>query len=223
MTAQVYWYISKAKLDLLKESAPSFLDGVSVKLGFKLPFVSGSLSGTDRSTLIKDLERVLAKLTADGHLKNYADLGADEAPVMIRFEGPAVRHADDECFWVASEHGNIALLLAGSSAYAIGSRGSETTAHISPSADPVGAVKAAFENLGGISPVPGMSLSNRLSYVWQEIVFDAYESGATLAKVEGVAIFASSFQADRGQMRRVRREYIERLTIGTPLYVRQIS
>src|SRR5713226_6313649 len=155
MTAHVYWYISKAKLDLLKESAPSFFDGVSVKLGFKLPFVSGSLSGTDHSTLIKDLERVVAKLEADGHLKNYADLGPDEAPVMIRFGGPAVRQADEDCFWVASESGKVALLLAGSSAYAIGSRGGETTAHISPSVDPVGAVKAAFENLSGISPVPG--------------------------------------------------------------------
>ena len=194
-----------------------------MKVGFKLPFVSGSLSGTDDSTLIKDLEKVEAKLEADGHLKNYADLGADEAPVMIRFKGPAVRQADEDCFWVASEYGKVALLLAGSSAYAIGKRSGATNAHISPTADPVGAVKAAFENLSGISPVPGASLSNRLSYVWQEIVSDAYESRATLAKAEGVAFFASSLQADRGQMRRVRRECIERLIIGSPLYVRQIE
>ena len=223
MSGQVYWYISKAKLDVLKESAPRFFEGVSVKLGFKLPFVSGSLSGSDRSTLIKDLERVVAKLGSDGHLKNYGEIAPDEAPVMVRFSGPAVRQADDDCFWVASESETTAILLAGSPGYAIGSpAGGAAAPHISPSADPVGAIKAAFENVSGVPPVPGMSLSSRLSYVWQAIMCDALESGLTLPRVEGVAIFASSLSADRGQLRRVGRERIRRLVIGTPLYVRQI-
>ncbi|HEV2380127.1 MAG TPA: hypothetical protein VG206_10075 [Terriglobia bacterium] len=217
-----YWYVSKAKLDHLKEATPGFFEGVSVKLEFKIPFVSGSLSGTDQSTLIRDLERVVKKLEHEQKIKSYSDLTDNEAPVMIRFEGPAVRLIDQESFWVASETGDIALLLAGSAGYAIGQPTGVARTNISPSADPVGAITAVFEHVGSVSPILGTSLSFRLSYVWQEIMRDSLESGATLPKAEGIAIFASSIPADRSQMRRVGRERTRRIVIGTPIYVRQI-
>src|SRR5260370_6282387 len=140
-----YWYISKAKIDMLKDQKPGFLSGISAKLDFKLPFISGSLSGTEKSKLIDDLRRVVRSLEAEGKIKSFDEIGTGEAPVVIRFEGPAVRHLQDDVFWFATYGSRTALLLAGSAGFAIG-RAPASKSSISPSAAPVSAIKAAFTN-----------------------------------------------------------------------------
>lgn len=213
---EVYWYISKAKLDLLKEAAPGFLSGVAVKLEFKLPFVGGSLSGTQTSGLMKDLKRVIKSLEAEQTIKNYEELTDDEAPVFVRFEGEAMRWVDGTAFWLAMERKESALLLVGSAGYAIG-QPAKSEGGLSPSVDPVRAIKAAF----GKDARTG-SLSGSLSMAWREILRDASSSGGTLPRVEGLAVFARSVAADRETMRRAGRARIKRIVAGTPLYVRQI-
>jgi len=216
-----YWYISKAKLDLLKQATPRLLEGLSVNLEFKLPFVSGHLAGTDQPTLIRDLERVVKKLESKGEIKSYSELGEGEAPVMVRFEGPAVRAVDSLTFWVATRSAESTLLLAGSAGYAIGQPPGGTGANISPSADPLGAVQAAFKRGSEEPSSPGMSLSSRLGYVWEEVMRDSLQSGATLPKAEGIAIFASSIPLPSG-LQLAGCEGIRQMVVGTPLYVRQI-
>src|SRR5205809_74124 len=100
---EIYWYISKAKIDLLKDQVPSFFAGIAAKLEFKLPFVSGSLSGTATSTLLSDLKRVSKALRSEQSVRQYHELRDDEAPVIFEFKGPAVRHVDDNGFWLAME------------------------------------------------------------------------------------------------------------------------
>ncbi len=212
----VYWYISKAKLDLLKDASPGFFAGITAKLEFKLPFVSGSLSGTADSSLIRDLKSVIKALHSEQTIKHYHELSDDEAPVMVQFEGPAVRRVEGEEFWLAMEHNDTALLLAGSAGYAIGYP-VKTESHTSPTIDPVGAFLAAFEK-----DVSSGSPSASLSYAWQHIMGDALSSGGALPKVAGLAVFARSVAADKQEMKRVGRGRIRRLVIGTPLYVQQV-
>jgi len=49
----LYWYVSKAKLDLLAQQAPGFFTGVKAQIGFKLPLLSGSLEGTEPGEPLK--------------------------------------------------------------------------------------------------------------------------------------------------------------------------
>ncbi len=214
--AEVYWYISKAKLDLLKDAAPGFLSGVGVNLEFKLPFVGGSLSGAQTSGLTKELKRVVKSLSAEQTIKNYEELTADEAPVFVRFEGQAIRRVRGEEFLLAMERKASALLLAGSSAYAIG-QAAKSEGGLSPSVDPVPAIVAAFGKAA-----QNDTLSGSLSMAWREILRDTSSSGGTLPRVEGLAVFARSVAADHEIMRRAGRAGIKRIVVGTPLYVRQI-
>lgn len=117
---KIYWYISKAKLDLLKDQSPGFLEGITANLSFKLPFVSGSLSGTEPSRLVADLERVIKRLKADHEIKSFADLDDTESPIVVAFEGSAVRQISDDVFWLAMERSDSGLLLAGSAGFPLG-------------------------------------------------------------------------------------------------------
>jgi hypothetical protein len=214
--AGFYWYISKAKLDLLKEARPGFLSGVAAKLEFKLPFVGGSLSGTQTYGLVKDLKRVIKSLEAEHTVRPFEELLDGEAPVFVRFEGAAMRRVEGAAFWLAMERDESALLLAGSAGYAIG-QPAKSDGGLSASVDPVRAIMAAFRE----DPRTG-NLSDSLSMAWREILRDAPSSGGTLPRVEGLAVFARSVAADHETMRRAGRPRIKRIVVGTPLYVRQI-
>jgi hypothetical protein len=109
---EIYWYISKAKLELLKE--PGLLEGVSVKLGFHLAGFSGEVSGSDSGNLTRELNQAIKHLSESGQtFKDFNELGDDEATLMVRFEGKAVRHVTGEEYWLAMEGKRTALLLAG--------------------------------------------------------------------------------------------------------------
>jgi hypothetical protein len=217
----LYWYVSKAKLDLLAEQAPGFLTGIKAQIGFKLPLLSGSLEGTEPSRTTEDLQRVVKKLKSQNNIMAFADLQESDSPTLISFDGAAVRQISNGVFWLAMEQGTRGLLLAGSAASAIGSP-VKSDGTFSPSADPVAAIRSAFNisdpsasSFGGT----GMSLSGSLSYAWQTLMADASEG--TLPKVTGLALFARGVKADRAQMRRIEKEYITELVIGSPIFVQQ--
>jgi hypothetical protein len=212
----IYWYISKAKLDLLKDASPSLFARVTAKIDFKIPFVSGSISSAESSSMIHDLGRVIKTLRSQLNIKDYSALDNDDTPAMISFEGPAVRHVAGEEFWLAMEHNETALLLAGSAGYAVGYP-SKTPAQFSPSIDPVAAFLAAFEP----NPKRGSQVF-ALSYAWREIMADTLSSGGAVPRVEGLAVFARTLATDKKEMRAVDRGRINRLIVGSPLYVRQI-
>lgn len=213
--AEIYWYISKAKLELLKE--PGFLDGISVKLGFHLAGLSGEVSGTDPASLTKELKHTIKGLSESGQtFKDFNELGDDEAAVMVRFEGNAVRHVTGEEYWLAMEGKRTALLLAGSVVHAIG-HPSRSPKKISPSVDPVNAFLRAFEKRAKSN-----TLSGSLSNAWREIMGDDLSSKGALPAVKGLAVFARSVPTDKRQMELADRENIERLVVGSPVYIQQI-
>jgi hypothetical protein len=119
-----------------------------------------------------------------------------------------------------------ALLLVGSAGYALG-RPVKESEKISPSVDPVGAVREAFE--GEYRPfvaedpahtIPG-GLSFRLSFAWQEVFRAAAPEEGVLPAVEGVAILARSVPADMGTIRTPPDEPLSTIIVGTPIYIRQ--
>ncbi len=213
---EVYWYISKAKLDLLKDASPAFLRGISATASFRLPGFEGNLSGAVAPNLVKDLQRVVKRLEADQSLKHYHELGDDEAPVMMRFEGQAVTRVSRGGFWLAMECKENALLLAGSVGYAIG-HPAETQTELAPSIDPVGSFLKAYEK-----DVSSGSLSGNLCFIWRHIMGDFLTSGGALPRVAGLAVFARTLPTDKRLMRLANRERLKRLVIGSPLYVQRI-
>lgn len=126
---------------------------------------------------MKDLQRVVKCLKADYEIKSLADLDDTESPIVMAFEGNAARQISEDVFWLAIEQGNSGLLLAGSAGFAIGA--SAKPEHVlSPSADPVGAVKAAFKQNGELPDSLGgvrMPLSGSLSYAWRTLMADSLE------------------------------------------------
>ena len=216
----IYWYVSKAKLELLAEQAPGFLTGIKAQLGFKLGLLSGSLEGTEPARTVEDLQRVIKKLRSQNDIKDFSQLAEGEAPVLISFDGPAVRQINNKVFWLSMESGSRGLLLAGSPASAIGSPVASDSA-FSPSADPVSAIRSAFSDnstqigFGGTQ----MPLSSSLSYAWRTLMADA--ASGTLPRARGLALFARSIKADRPQMRVIGKGAVTELVIGSPIYVEQ--
>jgi hypothetical protein len=111
------------------------------------------------------------------------------------FEGNATWQIGDDAFWSAMERGKSGLLLAGSAAFVIGAP-TKAEHPLSPSADPVGAVKAAFkkDHEQPNSSEDALPLSARLSYVWQALMSESLEG--SLPRVSGLAIFARTVNSD---------------------------
>lgn len=216
----IYWYVSNAKLDFLAEQSPSFLSGVKAKLGFNLGLLSGSLEGAQPARTMDDLHRVIKKLRSQNDIKDFSEIAEGDAPVLVSFDGPAMRQISNKVFWLSMESGSRALLLAGSPASAIGTP-VVNDATFSPSADPVSAIKSVFSDgspetgFGGA----GMPDSTSLSYAWQTLMAQA--AGGTLPNARGIAIFARSVKANRHQMSLIDKASVTELVIGSPIYVEQ--
>jgi hypothetical protein len=216
----IYWYVSAAKLALLAEQTPAFFGGIKAKLGFKVGLLSGSLEGTEPTRRVEDLRRVINKLTSQYDIKDFSELQEGESPVLISFEGPAMRQVENKVFWLAMESGSRGLLLAGSSASAVGSPVANDGA-FSPSADPVSAIKSVFSGSSSATGFGGtqMPLSSSLSYAWRTLMKDAADG--TLPKAKGLALFARSIKSDRAQMGIIGKAPVTELVIGSPIYVEQ--
>lgn len=217
----MYLYISEPKIKALDVSS-GFSAGIAAELSFKFPFLEGKLSGVNQNELVGQLEKVVAKLKKSELIPNFDDIIAGEAPMLVSFAGHAGRVVDKNAFWCVMKGKHNGLLLAGSPGYAIG-RPPERSANISPSTDPVGALRGVFKETGKLPfPPINSSLSSSLSYAWQELVRATFLAEGSMPRVEGIAIFSRSVVGDRRQLRRVNSGGLELLVIGSPLYVKQI-
>lgn len=217
----MYLYISEAKIKAIA-GTPGFTSGIAAELSFKFPFLEGKLSGVNQNELVRQLERVVAKLRKSERIPNFDDIKIGETPTLVSFAGCAGRVVDKNAFWCVMKGKHNGLLLAGSPGYAIG-KPPETSARISPSTDPVGALREVFKETGKLHfPPINSSLSSSLSYAWQELVRASFLAEGSMPSVEGIAIFSRSVVGDRRQLRRVNSGGLELLIVGSPLYVKQI-
>src|SRR5215469_10860112 len=135
----VYLYLSKAKIEPLLEQNPGFLSGVTANIDFKLPFVSGGLSGTNTAGLLTKIEGLEKRLRREYKIPNHYEIPAGTAPVFVSFKGRAVRKIHESQLWFAIDHEHAPLLLAGSASFALGEKPKEQVVGLSASGDPVGA------------------------------------------------------------------------------------
>lgn len=209
MSLSVYWYVSAKKIEMLKGySRLSNLKNLSITLNAMWLEVSASYQADDK--LEGDVKNVEQKLGPDAVA--FEKLGSNESPVVFSFAAEAARMVDGGAFWMASKKNESALLLVGSSSNAIG--GPAKTGAISPSADPLGACKVAFQ--GGESTWP-ISVSSSLTYAW-DTVMRTSEGIVSWPRVEGLAVFAGIFKVEASLASGA---VPARLILGSPVFVRQ--
>lgn len=210
--ADVYWYISADKVRMLKGAkARSTWKQLSLKLKLSLLEVETGVAFSE--SLLRDLNSLKKELGRDQSIIPFQDLKAGAEGGIFSFAGEATRLLTRDALWIGTENQDSALLLVGAPRNAAGETRLKE-GFLSPSLDPVGAVKA----LGQGEQQP--SLVAALTFAWQEVMRDALVAGAHFPRVEGLAIFAGAFALDRPFENR---PTIKRVILGSPVYVRQSS
>jgi hypothetical protein len=221
----MYLYISEAKVQQLANELAVFPADLKGKLSFNIGVLQGAIEGKVREGLHSDLERVIKELRRHEEIISFDEV-LNKAPILVSFKGGARRLVQDGAFWMAVRGARNVLLLVGSAGYALG-RPIAPSVTISPSVDPVNAIREAFE-AGSKPAAEGMeasqlSLSSRLSYAWQAVYGASGPEEGVLPNVEGIALFAHSVRADKDAIQAIGRETLESLIIGTPIYVKQVQ
>lgn len=217
----VYLYLSTAKLDQLLSQEPGFWAGVTATLDFKLPFVSGGLSGTQAKSSIARLEKLEKRIQKQYSPPLHDEIPEGSAPVFVRFKGRAVRGIQESEFYLALDHPATPLLLAGSASFALGAApGSKKDYLFSPSGDPVGTFVRAFKATRPAESDLSDHINHTISYMWESVIGESIRSHANLPTVEGLAIYATTAQATRQWPRRPE---VKEIVVGTPLFVRQVQ
>ena len=222
-----YWYVSDEKLDALYGALQSWVklkDSIDVKV--KVPWTGLELQSKKDATKeqIKRVSAVRKLIEQQDGIADYENLSKTECPTFVRFSGVGFRLIAEDRFWLATEQAGTALLLAGSAANAIGQyQGSHERP--SPSADPIGAVDAAFGEYSGaqLKHEDSNKLPFRLSYIWQHIVRSREDGSLSLPTVQGIAVIAGQYRVHEAQLRRVGRQNVDRLIVGSPVWVEQPS
>jgi hypothetical protein len=219
----IYWYISRQKLEALKESygthRGSWLRELSVKL--KAPFAEAgaTIKLDEGQTLFKDIDGIADNLLRGAEAPAVGSLRAGEAAAFFTFHGCAHRAVERGAYWVVMAEGDKALLLAGSASNAIGAPTTDSQ-EISPTIDPIAAVQRAFGEEVHSSATTG-DVGADCSYVWQAIANPVRKVWEGLPRVQGIATFGGMFLASKGQLRRAGFSTLSYIVIGSPLYIRQ--
>jgi hypothetical protein len=221
----IYWYVSRQKVEALKESYAkqrgSWLRELSLKL--KVPFVEAGakITPSEQQALFDDIEKIADNLFSGLEVPSLTRLQPDESVAFFSFSGHAHRAVDRGAYWIVMAEGKKALLLAGSVSNAIGAP-SEDKKEISPSIDPIGAVRRAFgEETQSLAAIT-REIGTDCSYVWQVVARPVRNVWDSLPRVEGIAAFGGIFQGSRAQFNRAGFPKLSNIVIGSPVYVRQI-
>jgi hypothetical protein len=215
-----YWYVSANKVEALDRSTGhSFLEWVKeITVRLKTPFLEADVPLQTHADAVSHLGRVTRKIEEELDPPEYATLdGTEIPPRFFRFSGRAAHSVDTEAFWLAAASPPNALLLAGSAANVLHAGGG-TPAQISPTADPIGAVKRAFQETAG-GDRGAVTTPQACSYIWDE-VSKTTAGMLTVPQVRGLAVFAAIMAVPpSGSASELG---IERLVLGTPLFVEQV-
>ncbi|MCX5538107.1 hypothetical protein M3A49_01105 [Paraburkholderia sp. CNPSo 3076] len=213
-----YWYISDAKLEILRQTLPrTWSQDLIIKLKFKSPWFEAEVGHRDVKAAVANTKIIYETLLKSGDLLDFSALSEFDSPQFFSFRGHASRMISNEGYWIALHRESSALLLGGSAKHAIGASGTPEGS-ISPSINPLGAATSLS------TQESAESISEKISYVWQEV----YRTGGASApgvvpQVEGVALFAGRFPASKRQLRRAGKLPISNVVVGTPIFVKQVA
>lgn len=238
-----YWYLSAAKLAGLGASDPGLFGRIRTKA--KLGVGGAGLEiGLDPVT-VRRLDRAAAKAETDLRRKGkVADVssfrGGPPPAVYFSSQGPACRAVVVDMFWTATIDDDVAVLLVGGAANAIGTSASAISDVFSPSADPVGAVRhllddgrpfSAKRDAANADPVGddhaaetgGRERAGDLAYAWAALMDrDLALAGDDIdALPRAVSLSQYVTRHDIAGQGRGWRSGVRWLVFGSPVYVRQ--
>lgn len=219
----MYWYVSEEKIHLIGQQDRSWnFWPKHLTLKLKEPFSGAEVQMEQNraSSVADDFKRVRRRLEKQ-NLQTYETVASGVVPLLCLFDGPAARIVDSHGFWCSLASQTTALLLVGSESNAIGGS-TRSDSSISPSSDPVSAIKAAFRGNDESNYGSGMTMPRRLSYAWQ-VVWKASRDALSKPNVVGVAVVAGLYAANKAEMRRANMRGINKLVIASPVYVQQVE
>jgi hypothetical protein len=215
----MYWYVSTAKVDLLSQqhrNALAAIKELAVKL--KSPVAEAELRlAVPDPVLLAKLRQVENKIIKEADPPSF-DVAADEdpPPAYIMFDIPGARLVSADELWLAGHANGVALVLVGAAKHSFG--GVTQQSDMSPSIDPLGAiVQLASGNQSFLSGPADAAAS----YAWSTIMRHNGQNKVRLPAVSGLAVTIGVVPAYRSQIRRAGIPDIEKVVVGTPLYIVQ--
>jgi hypothetical protein len=183
----IYWYVSRQKVEALKQAPPARLKEVALKI--KAPFVGAGASIELQDSVFRNVEKIRSQLLQGSLAPSFPDL-PNSGTSFFAFAGRAQRAVDTGTFWIAMRAEAAALLLAGSVANAIGGPKTDDQ-HRSATADPIGAIRRAFdESVPSDSP---LGVAEACSYVWTTVAERAGNAWDLLPWAEGIAVYGQTY------------------------------
>lgn len=215
----IYWYVSRQKVDALMQAfgPAGFNLFKELSLTLKAPFLGEAKASLnpDRS-LIQNVENIENGIKTAGALSDLSDAGSK---TFFYFRGRAHRAVEQGAYFIVLSQDRTALLLAGSPANAIGAPPKQSE-EISPSVDPLGSINRAFKDQLKDSE-QARDLSNGCAYMWVMLASPVRDDWASIPEVEGIAVFGAAFPSI-GHFRRLNFAELDRIVIGSPIFVRQL-
>jgi hypothetical protein len=215
----VYWYVSRQKVDALMNAfGPKGFNFKELSLTLKAPLLGEAKASLnpDRS-LIRNVESVENGIKSAGAASPLTDAGSQP---LFYFRGRAHRAVEHGAYFILLSEAPTAILLAGSPSNAIGAPPKQSD-EISPSADPFGSIRRAFKEQSIGELQSSRDLGGDCAYMWATLADVARESWTSMPEVEGFAVFGAVFAAAR-HFQRMRFPELNRIVVGTPIFVRQI-
>ena len=219
MGVRVFWYISKTKVDTYAGNQRHWTDrlGGHVRIGVPLVEVGVEAKGPPDRGLVSKLETIERRAKRDDGVLSVAEIGS-EPPVLFRYAGKSAHIVVDDTFWVAAVDGSSAVLLTGWAGNAIGATPVDAS-KISSSVNPMWAVEELVKGIEN-----EWSAAN-LSDAWATIFLDgsAHLEAEGLPRTRGIAVYAGWQRAvEENVARSGWTEPIERVVVGSPIFVEQI-
>jgi len=219
---RVFWYVSKTKVEnYYTGDERRWTDRVGAHVRFVLPLFEVEADATgqpDERGLTEKLERLERRAERDDAVLPVAEIGS-EPPIMFRFEGRSARIALGDTFWVAAVDGTSAVLLTGSVGNAIGAAPVPVSA-ISSSVNPMWAVQELIKG------IESEWAAANLSDAWATIFHDGtgFLEVEALPRTKGIAVYVGWQRAvEENVARSGWTGPIERVVVGTPIFVEQVA
>ena len=215
----MYWYVSTAKIDLLSQQHRNALAAIkdfAVKL--KSPVAEAELRlVVPDPVLLTKLRQAENRIVKEANPPSF-DVAANEdpPPPYIMFDIPGARMINKDEFWLAGHANGVALVLVGAVKHSFG--GVNQQSDMSPSIDPLSAI---VELASGSQSFLSGPADAAASYAWSTIMRHNGQNKLRLPAVSGLAVTIGTVPAYRSQIRRAGIPDIEKVIVGTPLYIVQ--
>jgi hypothetical protein len=220
MNVRVFWYISKTKVDAYAGDDQHWTDRLSGHVQVGLPMmveVGAEITGPPDRGLLGKLEEIERRAEHDDTVHSVGEIGS-EPPLLFWFEGRSAKFVLGDAFWVAAVDGSSALLLTGWAGNTIGVT-SISVSKISSSVNPMWAVEEITQG------ADDEGAAARLSDSWATIFRDgtSLQSVEALPHARGLVVYAGWQPAVEENLARSGwTEPIERVVVGSPIFVEQI-